>query len=120
MKLFLDQDVYAVTARMLGLQGHDVVTAAEMGLSRATDTELLDRARDQGRILITRDRDFGGFIFVHDLGAGVIYLRMQPSTMAAVHQELNRVLTIYTPEQLLGAFVVIEPARHRFRRLPRG
>jgi predicted nuclease of predicted toxin-antitoxin system len=119
MRLLLDQDVYAVTVRFLRAHEHDVVTAAEAGLAQGTDVELLALARAQRRIFVTRDRDFGGLIFVYNLGAGVIYLRILPSTREAVHQELARVLTIYTPDQLGGAFVVVEPGRHRFRRLPR-
>jgi predicted nuclease of predicted toxin-antitoxin system len=118
MRLLLDQDVYVVTARFLRVQNHDVVTAAEVNLSQSADTDLLDYAREHKRILITRDRDFGGFVFVHSFGSGVIYLRMMPSTLDAVHHELGRVLMIYTLEQLAGAFVVVEPGRHRFRRLP--
>lgn len=40
MKFLLDQDVYAVRARFLRGGGHDVVTAAELGCSQATDFEL--------------------------------------------------------------------------------
>jgi hypothetical protein len=42
-----------------------------------------------------------------------------PSTKNAVHQELERVLKAYSEKELRGAFVVIEPGRHRFRRLLR-
>jgi hypothetical protein len=68
---------------------------------------------------VTRDRDFGGLVFVNALGAGVLYLRILPSTQNAVHQELVRVLTTYTEEELKDAFIVIEPGGHRFRKLPR-
>ena len=45
MKLLLDQDVYAATARFLLGPGHDVVPVARIGLARAQDQEiLLDRA----------------------------------------------------------------------------
>jgi len=37
MKFLLDQDVYALTTRFLRGLGHDVVTAAELGLARASD-----------------------------------------------------------------------------------
>jgi hypothetical protein len=33
--------------------GHDVVTAAQLGLSQADDSELLRVAKEQGRIFIT-------------------------------------------------------------------
>jgi len=119
MKLLLDQDVYAVTARFLDGLGHDVVPVAQIGYSRADDTELLHIAQEQGRILVTRDRDFGGLVFVRSLGTGVIYLRILPSTQNAVHRELERVLQSYSQDELKRAFVVVEPGRHRFRRLSR-
>ena len=120
MKFLTDQDVYAATVRFLSGLGHDVVTAAQLGQAQAEDTELLRIAGEQGRIFVTRDRDFGGLVFVQGGGAGVIYLRMLPSTQNAVHAELERVLTLYSEQELQGSFVVIEPARHRIRRLVSG
>jgi predicted nuclease of predicted toxin-antitoxin system len=43
MKLLLDQDVYAATARFLLDLGHDIVPVASIGLSRAQDQEILPR-----------------------------------------------------------------------------
>jgi predicted nuclease of predicted toxin-antitoxin system len=40
MKFLLDQDVYALTERFLRGLGYDVITASELGLSRATDSDL--------------------------------------------------------------------------------
>lgn len=117
MRLLLDQDVYAITARFLRGLNHDVVTAADIGASRSADEDLLVIAQEQKRLFVTRDRDFGGLVFVGGLGAGVIYLRSEPSTIHAVHEELERVLQSYTEEDLQKAFVVVEPGRHRFRRL---
>jgi predicted nuclease of predicted toxin-antitoxin system len=118
MKFLTDQDVFAATVRFLSGLGHDVVTAAQLGLAQATDAELLRVAQEQGRIFVTRDRDFGGLVFVQGGGAGVVYLRMLPATVNAVHAEFERVLTLYTEQELQGSFVVVEPGRHRIRRLP--
>jgi predicted nuclease of predicted toxin-antitoxin system len=68
MRFLLDQDVYASTAHFLHYLGHDVVPVARLGLSRASDSDLLITAREQGRVLVTRDRDFGGLVFVGNLG----------------------------------------------------
>ena len=119
MRFLLDQDVYAITARFLSDLGHDVVPVAEVGLARAEDEEILRVAQEQGRILVTRDRDYGNLVFVQALGAGVLYLRILPSTQNVVHAELQRVLNTYTEEELARAFVVIEAGGHRIRRLPR-
>ena len=117
MRLLLDHDVYAATAQFLGGLGHDVLTVAQIGLAQADDEEILRVAQSQNRILLTRDRDYGNLVFVMALGAGVLYLRILPSTLAVVHAQLQRVLSTYSEEELTRAFVVIEPGGHRMRRL---
>jgi len=64
MKFLLDHDVYASTAHFLSDLGHDVVPVAKIGLSRTYDSDLLKIAHEQGRIFVTRDRDFGGLVIV--------------------------------------------------------
>lgn len=90
---------------------------ADIGLSKAADETLLKVAQEQKRILMTRDRDYGSLVFLKSLGAGVLYLRMLPNTQDAVHAELTSVLGLYSQEELGKAFVVIEAAGHRIRRL---
>jgi predicted nuclease of predicted toxin-antitoxin system len=83
MHFLADLDVYALTVGFLRGLGHDVLTAAEMGMSKAKDFQLLRTAHDQGRIFVTRDRDFGALVCVQASGPGVIYLRILPSTVQA-------------------------------------
>jgi predicted nuclease of predicted toxin-antitoxin system len=118
MKFLADQCVYSSTVRFLIGLGHDVVSASQLGLAQANDAVLLLTAQSQGRILITRDRDYGALVFVQGSGAGVIYLRISPMTVNAVHAELERVLKLYDEQDLLSSFVVIEPGQHRIRRPP--
>ncbi len=115
MRLFLDHDVYAITAQFLKDLGHDVVTASESGHAQTDDSELLRIARNDDRLLVTRDRDFGRLVFVYRAGSGVIYLRLNPTNLSAVHEEIKRVLEIYSELELKEAFVVVETGRHRFR-----
>ena len=116
MKLLTDQDVYLATVLFLRNLGHDVVTASGLGMWQAADSSLLQTAQIDGRIFVTRDRDFGGLVFMQGIGTGVLYLRLLPSTLLAVHTELARVLGLYTEEELRGTFTVIEPGRHRLRK----
>jgi predicted nuclease of predicted toxin-antitoxin system len=116
MKFLIDQDVYAVTAKFLKDNLHDVVLVRQLGLSEAKDEEVLETAQDLNRILVTRDRDYGNLIFVRALGSGVIYLRILPNTVNSVHSELARVLQNYSEQELTGAFVVVEPNGYRFRK----
>ena len=116
MRLLADQDVYSATVQYLRGLGHDVVTAAEKGMSRSEDSDLLRIAQAEGRAFVTRDRDYGNLVFVQSSGTGVLYLRVLPSTLVAVHAELERVLSLYDDAELLGSFVVVEPGRHRMRK----
>lgn len=68
MKFLIDQDVYAATGHFISQLGHDVVRAAQIGLSQAADEELLKIAQEQGRILVTRDRDFSSLVFLKSAG----------------------------------------------------
>jgi predicted nuclease of predicted toxin-antitoxin system len=95
--------VYAVTGRFLKGLKHDVLTVADTNLSRAPDIKLLKISIEQKRIFITRDRDFGGLVFVEELGAGILYLRVLPSTINSVHKELESILSSYSEDDLQSA-----------------
>lgn len=117
MKFLADHDVYAATSRFVSALGHDLVTAHGRGVARRSDDDLLELARNEDRILLTRDRDFGNLVFVGQRQAGVIYLRMLPTTQTAVHDELRRVLESNAESELQRSFVVVEPGQHRIRKL---
>ncbi|MBV9387675.1 MAG: DUF5615 family PIN-like protein [Chroococcidiopsidaceae cyanobacterium CP_BM_ER_R8_30] len=116
MRFLLDQDVYAIVVKFFDA-GHDVVLAAQIGLSQASDEEILRIAQGQNRILVTRDRDYGNLIFVRNIGTGVIYLRILPKTVNSVHNELAKIIETYSEVELERAFVVVESDGHRFRKL---
>jgi predicted nuclease of predicted toxin-antitoxin system len=86
-------------------------------MSRASDIDLLKKAGADERIFVTRDKDFGGLVFVGNFGKGVILLRIRPSTMNQAHDELKNLLDRYTETELKTAFVVVEAGVHRYRRL---
>jgi len=93
MKLLTDHDVYKMTVNFLRKHGHDVVTAKELKLHKASDKELLKKARTSDRLFITRDKDFGMLVFLKkELSSGVIFLRITPTSKNEVHDELNKIL----------------------------
>ena len=117
MRFLIDQDVYRVTIDQLKEWGYDVVTAKELGMQRAVDEDLLKKAREMDRVLITRDKDFGALVFLKgELSAGVILLRVTPVTVGETHRELRRLFQGHTEAELGRLFCVVEPHRHRIRR----
>jgi len=118
MRFFFDQDVYYLTLTFLKNLGHDVLTAADVEMSQSVDREILQFAASNRRILVTRDKDFGFFVFSRLIPhSGVILLRVTPQTLSEVHLELGRLLAIHDEDQLQHAFVVVEQDRHRLRRI---
>lgn len=79
--LYFDHHVPTAITRALLVRGVDVLTAQADGNARLDDAALLDRARQLGRVLFTRDEDllveaatrqragvpFAGIIYAHQL-----------------------------------------------------
>ena len=118
MRFLVDQDVYQMTIEFVAKEGHDVVRIKQLGLERASDSFLLEKAKEMKRIFITRDKDFGALVFLEkESTGGVILLRGSPSYIGLIHDEMATVLQNYTEGELKECFCIVEPRRHRVRRL---
>jgi predicted nuclease of predicted toxin-antitoxin system len=116
VKLLADENVDAAVVAWLRAQGHDVRYAAE-DVQATPDPEVLRIATEEGRVLITSDRDFGEIVFrMGQVAIGLILLRLH----AASQDERLAMLLPHWPEverRVAGAFVVVLQDRLRVRRL---
>jgi predicted nuclease of predicted toxin-antitoxin system len=118
VQFLVDQDVYYITVEWLRKEGHDVVTAKELEMHKAPDEALLRKAREIGRLFLTRDKGFGALVFLQAVvSTGVILLRVTPTSIEEVHRELQRLFKEHNEEELKRLYCVVEPRRHRIRRL---
>ena len=79
------------------------------------DDILLQIALDEGRILITRDKDFGELVFrLHKAHAGVILIRLEGHTTEERADIVCRLILQYQ-EQLANSFTVIQKGIIRIR-----
>lgn len=101
------------------MAGHDAVWARE-SMAGASDEAVSRRAAQEGRILLTADKDFGqiGLRLGRAL-PGIILLRFSPNAWPAAARSLTRLLTLAETE-LRGRVVVLSPGRARFRPLSAG
>lgn len=75
MKLLLDENISPAAAIALAIHGIDAWHVRDRGLEGATDQELLDRAYDEDRILVTLNvGDFEKLIRERELHAGVVLI----------------------------------------------
>lgn len=74
--LLADENIHPDVVARLRAAGKDVGTVQEEGLRAATDLDVLRRAREQGRVVLTHDRDFGLLaLYGGEPYVGIIYLR---------------------------------------------
>lgn len=71
----VDENVHLRIVAFLRVEGHDVLSVSE-SFPNVSDDEVLRRANEEDRILITHDTDFGEMIFHRGFGhKGVILIR---------------------------------------------
>ena len=120
MKFLVDQALAPRVALDLVAAGHDAVHTRDIGLARASDDVIFDRAADEGRVIVSADTDFGTLLALRAAAAPsvILFRRMvdrRPSSLVAV---LLANLSAVAEDIDAGAVVVLEPERVRIRRLP--
>ena len=113
MKVLLDTCVWGGVVDALKAAGHDVIWAGDWTTDPG-DEEIMALAYQEGRILITLDKDFGELAVVREHAhAGIVRLVV----MSAFQQGPTclMVLTRYGTELQSGAIVTVEPGRIRVR-----
>jgi predicted nuclease of predicted toxin-antitoxin system len=117
MNFLADESCAGPVIRALRETGHDVVAIAEVAKG-ATDEQVLERAVNEKRVLITEDRDFGELVYARGRpSAGVILVRFhsrarraKPATVVEAVAKLGL--------RLRNVFTVVEPGRVRISDRP--
>ena len=113
MKVLLDTCVWGGVRKTLSEAGHDVVWAGDWS-SDTGDEEILHRAHQDSRVLVTLDKDFGELAIVRGQShAGIVRLVALSTSQQA--EVCVAVLTRYGPELNAGAIVTAEASRVRVR-----
>jgi len=111
-----DENVPLPSVRRLRVAGHDVAAVIESAPG-APDSEVIRRAADQNRVLLTFDRDHGELVYrgAGPLPPGVVYLRMIPGSPEEPADMLLAALLV-SGLKLQGHFTVV--GRHHVRQRP--
>ena len=107
------------TVLALREQHHDATHMREQGLERLPDPDILEKARREGRVVLTFDLDFGDLLATGlETFPSAIIFRLSNETPTVVTARLRDVLAQRTRELEEGAIVIVEDTRHRVRHLP--
>jgi predicted nuclease of predicted toxin-antitoxin system len=118
MRFLADENLERSIVHALRERGHDIETVPAEGAG-TTDRELLGRALDQRRVLLTNDKDFAELTFLQGHAAsGIMLLRLARLNS---REKALRVLEVVEAHggRLEGAMTVVEQEATRFRVLPK-
>ena len=88
-------------------------------MKTAEDRDIMNRARDDGSVVLTFDLDFGDLLVLGVLERpSVILFRLSNERPESVNQRLQVVLRERLTELAEGALILVEDTRYRIRLLP--
>jgi predicted nuclease of predicted toxin-antitoxin system len=121
MRFLADMGVSTLTVKWLRSVGHDAVHLRELGLQRLPDEDILVKAREEGRIVLTMDLDFGYLLAISAAPLpSVVLFRLSDERAEFVSRRLANVLTESTEALVAGAIVSVSDTSIRVRGLPIG
>jgi len=121
MRFLGDMGLAQSTLAWLRDKGHDAIHLREQGLCRLPDSDITEKARKEGRIIITFDLDFGDIMAASGGTApSVIILRLDDQRPQQVNSRLTQVLEESSRALEKGAVISVDEKRHRVRMLPIG
>lgn len=116
-KFLLDADMPRSSAVVIRSLGFDVEDVRDLGMRYARDQEIMDYALDTGRVVITRDLDYGE-ILRYPQHPGAIILRLPTGFVAKdVNDALLDFLSSAKNDVLRQAIIIVELGRYRRRPL---
>lgn len=100
-------------------QGHDAAHLHALGLERLSDSEILQLAVNENRIVLTHDLDFGELVAASGSRVpSVVVFRLRRMQANRVSYYLDLVLERYRQALLDGAILSVTEGQIRVRRLP--
>jgi predicted nuclease of predicted toxin-antitoxin system len=119
MRFLLDMGLAQSTARYLQALGHDAVHLRDQRLQRLPDVQIIQKARAEGRIILTHDLDFSRLVAISQSRLpSVITFRLKDMRPVQVNRYLNEALDRFAADLQSGALVSIGDNGIRVRRLP--
>src|SRR5919108_1691393 len=119
MKFLADMGISPRVVSALREHGHDAVHLQERGLGRMTDGDILVKAREEERVLLTHDLDFGELLAASgDKLPSVIIFRLKDMRADNVNFHLFKILEKQSVALEKGVVCSVTERKVRIRELP--
>ena len=119
MKFMLDMGISPKTALSLRNLGYDAIHLHDLKSDRSTHPAVMQMARNEERILLTHDLDFGELIAASGANApSVIIFRLRNMNPKNVNRFLSGIITEHRDALGKGAIISVTEGQVRVRLLP--
>jgi predicted nuclease of predicted toxin-antitoxin system len=119
VRFLADMGLAQSTVAFLRARGHDAVHLRDQGLQQLEDPEIIQKARAEGRVILTHNLDFGRIVALGGARVpSVITFRLSDMRPIQVNQYLIAVLDRFTEQLEMGALVSVTDGGIRVRLLP--
>lgn len=117
VRLLLDESIGIRVYSKLKQMGFDVVSAIH-SMRGAGDEEIIRKAMDEKRIIVTNDKDFGWLAYLHK-PPGVVLLRLKDERTENKVKIIIHIIEKYRGN-ILGNILVASEKKIRIRRIEKG
>jgi predicted nuclease of predicted toxin-antitoxin system len=119
LKFVIDNALSPSMADGLTKAGYDAIHVRDIGMSKASDNDILSFAFRENRIIVSADTDFGALLALRKSSKpSFILFRRSDKRPAALLIQLLANWDQFSEAVTEGAVVVIEDKRIRIRKLP--
>ncbi len=121
MKFLADMGISPQTVGFLNRIGHEAIHLHQEGLDRESDPAILEKARLEGRILLTHDLDFGDLVSASgETLPSLVTFRLRNMKPAMVNYYMQEIVNKHQEALNHGAFISVTEGKIRVRLLPMG
>jgi predicted nuclease of predicted toxin-antitoxin system len=118
-RVLLDQGLPRGAVALLKHSGWHVVHTGDIGLSRATDRQIVEHARKERLVIVTLDADFHAIIAVENASSpSIVRVRREGLNAHALTSLLIEVWPAVSDQLQSGALVTIDDRSVRVRSIP--
>ncbi len=120
MRFLVDNALPPGVADLLRGDGHDAVHVRAYGMQAAKDEEIVERAAQEDRIIVSADSDFSAILAAQEAERPSFILFREPDLTVAgdYFHVMAPALPMLEPELAAGCVAVFRRGRLRVRRLP--
>ncbi|MBV8896048.1 MAG: DUF5615 family PIN-like protein [Acidobacteriaceae bacterium] len=120
VRFLIDNALPPRLAELLKQEGHDATHVRAYGMHASADADILERAREEERVIVSADTDFGAILAAQQAAHPSFVLFRDPNLLSA-QDYMNALavsLLLLEPDLTRGCVAVFRSGRLRVRRLP--